>query len=505
MRFRPAMLASAVLAAAACTENTAAPTAVRAPAAGSRSAMESGTGSLARQGAGYIVAYNGAGAFEKLAAVADRLGGTVTFRHDGAGFAVISGMPDSSGSQLAAVTGVTDVALDAAVSLREPAAAVRPDVSSVLSAINGVSINSASNPATAILYGWQWDMRSIHANQAWALGKLGSKDVTVAIIDSGIDYDDLDLNGLVDLSRSRSFVPSDDSILAKYFPTRNAISDLNGHGTNVAAQASSKAVAFAGVTSRTTLIGVKVIGASGVGSEGATLSGVLWAADHGANVANLSLGGTFAKAGDGLDVSITNRVFNYARQKGMLIVVSAGNDAADLDHNGNDEVAYCDAPHVICVSSVGPTSWNPTLPDPTSPDTPAYYSNVGRSAISVAAPGGNAQPLGDGKFVVSDWPWGRDIASWVWSLCSKTTITSVSKDGVPSFACAAGNLITAYIGTSQAAPHVAGLAALLLAEQGHGQPSQIKNAIEKSADDLGQIGTDPFYGKGRINVARAIQ
>jgi subtilisin family serine protease len=58
-------------------------------------------------------------------------------------------------------------------------------------------------------------------------------------------------------------------------------------------------------------------------------------------------------------------------------------------------------------------------------------------------------------------------------------------------------------GTSFAAPHVAGLAALLVAQLGHGNPALIRARILESADDLGKPGTDPYYGKGRINVARA--
>ena len=67
---------------------------------------------------------------------------------------------------------------------------------------------------------------------------------------------------------------------------------------------SSKAFAFAGVTSRTTLIGVKVLGRDGSGSFGDILTGILWAADHGADVANMSLGGAFVKAGNGRFTSI---------------------------------------------------------------------------------------------------------------------------------------------------------------------------------------------------------
>jgi subtilisin family serine protease len=262
----------------------------------------------------------------------------------------------------------------------------------------------------------------------------------------------------------------------------------------VAAQVSSKAVVFAGVTSKTKLIGVKVLSAGGSGSSSGVLNGVLWAADHGADVANMSLGSSFAKAGGGRFVSLINRVFNYASAKGMLIVVSAGNAGADLDHNGNVEQTYCDVPHVICVSAAGPAL---ATDDPTAY---ALYSNFGRSAISVAAPGGSADLE---NLTVSNWPWGPDFASWVWSLCSKTYIAGIS-GGAPVTPCSAGNRITGFIGTSQASPHVAGLAALLVAELGHGNPAQIKAAILKSAVDLGAPGTDPFYGRGLIDVAKAL-
>jgi lantibiotic leader peptide-processing serine protease len=488
-RLLPALVG--VLALAACTSDV--PTL---PSSTEASAARAATPAASER---YLVAANGGGFGADFADRVAALGGTVESIHRGAGIAVVSGVSSANLSKLARLSGVSDVQADVMIQVLPSARAVRADASSVdASSVDASSVDaqSVANPAAAILFSWQWNMRLIRANAAWAAGKLGSEGVTVAILDSGIDYNNLDLNGLVDLSRSASFVASDDSITAKFFPSRNKITDYNGHGTNVAQQVSSKAVAFAGVTSKTTLIGVKVLGRTGSGPLSSVLNGVLWAADHGADVANMSLGGDFPKAGNGAAVSLINRVFNYANSKGMLIVVAAGNAATDIDHNGNIQNDYCDLPHVICVSAVGPE----VATD--DPDMPAWYSNFGRSAISVAAPGGSFTDLNNPA--VSVWPWGADIASWVFSLCSRTLISGFAENGTPITPCASGNFVLSAIGTSQASPHVAGLAALLIAEQGQSTPSQIKAAILKSAVDLGQPGTDPFYGRGRIDVANAL-
>jgi subtilisin family serine protease len=152
--------------------------------------------------------------------------------------------------------------------------------------------------------------------------------------------------------------------------------------------------------------------------------------------------------------------------------------------------AYCDAPHVICVSASGPQTFTG------SPDVPAVYTNFGRSAISVAAPGGNVGAA------ASTWPWGSGTISWVWSMCARNYLPNPATPAVRP--CASGGAVTASVGTSQASPHVAGLAALLVAEMGRGNPAAIKAAILNSADDLGLPGVDPHYGRGRINVARAL-
>jgi subtilisin family serine protease len=445
-----------------------------------------------------LVTFRGKGIPASFEADVARLGGTILYRHEGAGLALVSGVDASRASVLGAIKGVAQVQANDVLQLETARSAPR--------ALGEFNVQSQADPAAAILAGWQWNLTAIHADEAWASGRLGSPEVTVAILDTGIDYDGRDLNGLVDLSRSASFVPSDDALTAAYFPTRHPISDYNGHGTNVAQQVSSKAFAFAGVTSRTTLIGVKVLGANGSGSIGGILFGMLWAADHGADVINLSLGGFRQKAGGGGQLqAIINSVLGYVNRSGTLIVAAAGNESADLDRNlvphpltgeiihaPSLEYDYCTASHVLCVSSVGPTTGDG------SPDVPAIYTNFGHSAVDVAGPGGN---IGSEETL---WPWGLDQASWVFSLCSKTALAFDDEGNVLGLSCPSGLGIWGFIGTSQATPHVSGLAALLIAENGRGKPSQLKAAIRNSAVRIGQGGNDVYSGKGRIDVARAL-
>ncbi|MFL5605232.1 MAG: hypothetical protein ACJ8AD_02180, partial [Gemmatimonadaceae bacterium] len=123
------------------------------------------------------------------------LGGTIEDVHSGAGFAVVSGLSSDAAAQLASASGVSEVQADAEVSLDAPLAVANADVSSVADA----SITSAANPAKAGYFAYQWNMRAIKADAAWAAGKLGSPKVTVAILDSGLDYDNPDLKANVDL------------------------------------------------------------------------------------------------------------------------------------------------------------------------------------------------------------------------------------------------------------------------------------------------------------------
>ena len=429
------------------------------------------------------------------------LGGKVLWVSPGSGLAAVSGLRGSAAATLAGKRGIQAVDTDALLALDMP----RLDTEATAEA-GGVQSNAA--PAAAVRYPRQWNMRAVQADAAWAHGFLGSPSVSVFMLDSGIDPHHADTEGRVDPTRSVDLlgtfdvqvVVGNDTVIVpfteadsvqKYFPGHEVYTDLFFHGTHTGATVSSNAVRAAGVTSGTMLVAVKVCGYINDCPFSSILNGVIYAANNGADVVNMSLGGAFTKAGNGRFVGLLNKVFNYARSKGVTVVVSAGNSAADLDHDGNTYWTFCNTPSVICVAATGPTS-DANITTRNGPwsniDAPAYFTNFGRSAISVAAPGGNSSfgpPLTP--------PAGRDV--FVWAACSQTSLL-IGCFSSPFF-------IVGAQGTSMAAPHVAGTAALLVSIVGR-NPGQIKARIQQTADNVAGNGTTPFYGKGRLNVARAV-
>jgi subtilisin family serine protease len=276
-----------------------------------------------------------------------------------------------------------------------------------------------------------------------------------------------------------------------------------------------------GVNKEVTLLAIKVSGDPNQSTPGRLIAGIVYAARMGADVIETPVGFDIDKRADPGTAIAFELAALYAHFKGALIVGLSFNDGADLDNNG-DIVRYpCEAFGVICASATGPTGapeapgglngpWEnvdarATRPDPANPLTGKPYSGFG-AAVDVAAPGGslvtnpNAPP--------------PNLPTFVWLPCT----TAATEDSGPSAVinCRPNGLpvldrVAPGVGTSWAAPHVAGLAALLVAKHGHGRPAFIRSRILQSADDLsGDLGApvadgrDPYYGYGRINVARAL-
>lgn len=489
----------------------------------------------------YVVLLSPSTRAEHLRQAAASLGGSVAAVHEGAGFAVVEGLSAGAAARLARERGIQAVEPDLVARVVSPLG--QPVVETVTEAAD-VGAASQAQPHTAILFARQWNLRAIGARTAWDAGRRGSASVRVAILDSGIDDTYPDLVGLVDASRSASFLPTSSiaaAIASKdcsnptdhelingrpafsispektcpalpgFHPGKPAWADLNGHGTFTGGIVSSKAVVFAGVTSSVTLMAVKVLGASGSGSFSAILQGVAFATDNGADVINMSLGAVFLRHGG--YIGFLNAITRYARSRGVTIVVAAGNEAIDLDHSGGVYSAFCSSGMVICVSATGPVlalnaAGNPSVNGPfflPTPDEPAIYSNYGTSSVEVAAPGGNYAVNEEGD---------ATSAVLIWGGCARTTLIrreppEESEEGTPpefpyyDKACHTGTFILGAVGTSAAAPHVSGLAALLVENLGR-SPGQIRTTLQETADDLGKPGADPHYGKGRINVPRAL-
>ena len=387
----------------------------------------------------------------------------------------VRGLSPEAAASLGAAADISTWSADVALTLGGPVGEIEAEGMGEGALTEATSV---ANPAAASFFPRQWHLRQIGANTAWAAGRLGSPNVKVGILDTGLDYRHPDLAGHVDLSLSKSFVPQDNALIQQMFPGAHEIADLHYHGTHVGATVSSNGIAAAGVTSRVTLVGIKVLDRNGNGNSFSTLDAIVYAADAGIDVINMSLGvaAPLPRSEYAWFNEMINRATNYAHSKGMTIIVSAGNENMDLQAIGGSFKAYCTATQVICISATGPTAQNSVNGPWTNIDAKASYSNYGRAFVDFAAPGGNG-------------------VSRVTAACSSFSVVQP--------VCRTGTFVLGINGTSMASPHATALAALLVEQYGR-NPGAIRAAIARSSDDLGERGNDPIYGQGRINVARAL-
>ncbi len=292
----------------------------------------------------------------------------------------------------------------------------------------------------------QWAHPIIDSPTAWDV-TTGSTGVTIAILDTGIDPTHPDLAGKI--VTGYDFVGGDSN------PR-----DENGHGTHVAgiaAAITNNGVGVAGVDWQARIMPVRILDREGGGWVTDMVSGINWARDHGADVLNLSLGGTFYS-------SAAQTAINQAHSSGILVVASMGNSG---DGTTQYPAAYN---HVLAVAATNRF------------DSRAPYSSYGNHC-DVAAPGGYMTEYHDSGGIYSTLP-----------------TYPVYMTTEESFY----NHYDYVMGTSQAAPHVSGLAALLWAVAPTLSPDGVQTAIESTAVDKGAAGWDPYYGYGRIDAAAAL-
>jgi subtilisin family serine protease len=178
--------------------------------------------------------------------------------------------------------------------------------------------------------GWtqQWGLRQVEAPAAWALMTGASRQVVVAVVDSGVDPTQPDLQG--------ALVPG-----ADFADASGSTADQYGHGTMVAgviAARGDNGEGVAGVCWTCLIMPIKVLDANGSGTASSIADGIRWAADHGANVINMSI----VLSGPDADVA---SAIAYAHDKGVMVVAAAGNA-------GNGDATYpASYPFVVSVAA----------------------------------------------------------------------------------------------------------------------------------------------------------
>ncbi len=303
--------------------------------------------------------------------------------------------------------------------------------------------------ATAEGTGDSWNLLQIGVGSQVEAPYAGQ--VAAAVVDTGVDPRHPDLAGRL--------LPMQDMVGDDTYDSRIDYKgrDGNGHGTHIAG-----IMARVMGSANASILPVKAIGNSGVGDDRTIARGVRAAVDYRdparpdlrVRVINLSVGGKTSSA-------VLEEAIRYALSKDVLVVVAAGNRERGVDYPAAEPVSL----------AVGAT---------TIKDQLASYSNRGPE-LAISAPGGDGS-----ESVMSTWP---------------TYLTASDyKKGV-----SAPHAYGGMVGTSMAAPHVTAAAALLFASDTRLTAEQVRTRLQATADDLGPVGPDPYFGLGRLNVTQAMR
>jgi serine protease len=359
------------------------------------------------------------------------------------------------------------------------------------------------------LYGEQWNYRTLDMERAWDINPGAASSLIVAVLDSGIAYRNITLRfetfptliqllsgqppllfpslGTIDvpfaaapeLGGADRFVTPRDFIWDDTTPV-----DMDGHGTHVSGivgQLTNNSVGVAGMAFNVRLMPVKVIdgfwdayfGSPFVGTDDVVARGIRYAVDNGARVLNMSIGRS------GPPAPVVQEAIAYAVSRGAFVAVAGGNDFRE----GNPVERLAEfAPQIngmVSVAAVGRDS------------AKAIYSSTG-AYIELSAPGGDASRGGATSAILQQ--------TYDLNLV-ETFLNGPSRLRAPRFDVFA---YERFQGTSMAAPHVSGLAAMLM-QQGITDPAAIEAAMKRYATDLGASGRDDEYGVGLINPRASLR
>lgn len=293
-----------------------------------------------------------------------------------------------------------------------------------------------------------WNLRSLPMEQTWDISK--GENVVVAVIDTGVDVSHPDLAANIYKNISGRTI-------AQNFTTDDPkdITDRLGHGTHVAgiiAAAGNNTRGVIGMAPRAKIMPVKGLSDEGYGYDDWLINSIYYAYNNGAKIINMSWGGLG-------DSPFVEEALKNVADRGAILVASAGNDSADAN---NFSPAKSES-----VITVGASDSDKNL---------ASFSNFGPK-VDCVAPGQNI-------------------------------LSTISKNSVLSEEIDSANIVdTIYAkldGTSMAAPHVAGLAALMVSKNPTWSSADIKNAINKSSTDLGAAGVDDTFGFGLVNPLQSL-
>jgi len=467
----------------------------------------------------YIVLYKAQSVPSDASRVIRNAGGTLVKSYKEIGVVIATSASSSFRNGL-----LSDGRIEGAVATARFASKLRDDV-----ATDDVSA-SPNIPATDndSLSGLQWDMVQIHAPQAHIITG-GSPSVVVGDIDTGIDYTHPDLAPNVDFGNSCSCIGG--------VPNQNpaAIFDDNGHGTHTAGTiaAASNGIGIVGVAPNVKIAGIKAGNANGFFFPEAVICAFMWAGSHHLRVTNNSYYADpwlYNCRNDAEQRAIwkaEQRAIRYAISQGVLVVAANGNQSDDFAHPQVDPFSPDNTTPIprdvtnaclqipVEVAGVVGVSADGNGQQDGGGFLKSYYSNYGVSGTQVVAPGGD-RVFGVTAAAVN----GRVLSTWPASLIGICPASARVID--PSGA------VYCYLqGTSMAAPHVAGVAALIVSQQNL-RPGPLAALLNRTADPQpcpislpagydffkrpsgdpqiceGDPGYNSWYGHGQVNALNAV-